>query len=262
MLVRRFLEERVPPIFLHMATARDVAQQLDSETLAAQSGAYLLGATSPDIRVLTREDRSVTHFYDLHVMEHQDSVEAMFTANPHLREAGALNDETVAFVAGYIGHLVLDQTWIEAVYRPHFGQISSLGGDAQADVMDRVLQYELDRRRREDQEQVQGIRDDLQCCSLAINAGFLDSNLLRRWLDVVIDITRHPPTWERFRFQGGRHLRSAGIESDEAMTAFLETIPDVLERTIRHVSTAHVDAYLEQSTEKALRLAREYLGIA
>lgn len=252
----------MPPIFLHMATARDVAQQLDNETLAAQSGPYLLGATSPDIRVLTRADRSVTHFYDMHVSDHQDSVEAMFAANPHLRDADALNEETAAFVAGYIGHLVLDQTWIEAVYRPHFGQISSLGGDARANVMDRVLQYELDRRRREDQAEVREIRDDLQFCSLAINVGFLDSDLLRRWLDVVIDITRHPPTWERFRFQGGRHLRGAGIDSDEAMTAFLDTIPDVLERTIRHVSTAHVDAYLEQSTEQAMRLAREYLGIA
>ncbi len=253
-------EATVPPIFLHMAMARDVGERLDSSTLNDHAGAYYLGSTSPDIRVLTRWDRSQTHFFDLSVTEHQDSVAAMFAAYPHLVTADKLNGETAAFVAGYIGHLTLDETWITRVYRPHFGQVSALGGDAQADVMDRVLQYELDRRRREDAETSLAIREALEGCELAVNVGFLDSDTLRRWREVAVDVTRHPPTWERFKFQGGRHLRHAGLDSDEALEAFMEQIPDVLERTIRHVSTVHVDAYLEQSRDMALRAARSYLG--
>jgi hypothetical protein len=245
-----------------MAMARDVRDQLGSEAIAAAPGAYFLGSTSPDIRVLTRADRKETHFFDIHDSGHQDSVATMLDVHPHLRKIDALSTETVAFVAGYIGHLALDETWVTEVYRPHFGQLSALGGDSQANVMDRVLQYELDRRRREDPDAAAEIRAALEGCSLAIDVGFLDSDTLRRWLDVAVDMTRHPPTWERFRFQGGRHLRSAGIDSDEALNAWLEQVPDVLERTIRHVSTAHIDAYLEQSAERALRVAARYLGKA
>ena len=68
----------MPPITLHMVLARQVALSLGLEDLAAQPGAYLLGATSPDIRVLTRQDRYSTHFFDLNSDEEQDSVGAFF----------------------------------------------------------------------------------------------------------------------------------------------------------------------------------------
>ncbi|MFN8559501.1 MAG: hypothetical protein U0531_19905 [Dehalococcoidia bacterium] len=210
--------------------------------------------------MLTRWERARTHYFDLGVTEHQDSVAAFFADNPHLTDSDALNADTAAFVAGYIGHLALDEMWIVDVYRPHFGQRSALGGDAQADVMDRVLQYELDRRRREDPSCGDEIRTALEGCSLAVDVGFLDSDTLQRWLTVAADVTRHPPTWDRFMFQGGRHLRHAGIDSEAALRELIERIPDVLERTLRHVSTAHVDAYLDQSRERAGGLARRFLG--
>lgn len=250
----------MPPVFLHMAMARDIGWRLHAAELAEHEGAYYLGASSPDIRVLTRGDRSETHFFRLDVTEHQDSVATMFAAHPHLARTDQLSSETAAFVAGYIGHLALDETWIEQVYRPHFGQLSALGGDAVANVMDRVLQYELDRRRREDPQTSASIRRALGDCSLAIDVGFLDSDTLRRWLEVAIDITRHPPTWERFKLQGGRHLRGAGIESEQDLDAFMARVPELLDQTIRHVSTAHVDAYLEQAADLAWRVAAKYLG--
>jgi hypothetical protein len=243
-----------------MAMARDVGARVGSGLLAAQAGPYYFGSTSPDIRVLTRWERERTHFFDLGSHEHQDSVAAMFAEHPQLADAGRLSPETAAFVAGYIGHLALDQTWIEEVYRPHFGQLSALGGDAQANIMDRLLQFELERRRREEPETVAGVRAALECCSLAIDVGFLDSDTLRRWLDVAIDQTRHPPSWDRFRQVASRHLRGAGIDTEEALAEFMARVPDVLERTMRHVSTTHVDAYLEQSTDKATRIAEKYLG--
>jgi hypothetical protein len=244
-----------------MAMARDVRERVSDGLLNARAGAYFLGATTPDIRVLTRWERERTHFFDLGVTEHQDSVALMFAAHPQLTEADKLTLESAAFVAGYIGHLALDETWIVQVYRPHFGQLSTLGGDANANIMDRLLQFELDRRRREEQETVTDIRQALECCSLDIDVGFLDSETLRRWLEVAIDQTRHPPDWERFRQVGSRHLKGAGIESAEALEEFMARVPEVLERTIRHVSTAHVDAYLEQSVERAARIIEQYLGL-
>lgn len=249
----------MPPIFLHMAMAKDIHDRLPGPA-AEHPGAYYLGAASPDIRVLTRWERKQTHFFDLNIIDHQDSVAAMFEAHPDLAKVEAVSAETAAWVAGYIGHLTLDEEWITAVYRPHFGQLSALGGSGEADAMDRVLQYELDRRRREDPDAAAEIRAALEGCSLAIDAGFLDRETLGRWLAVAVDMTRHPPTWDRFRYQGGRHLQRAGVTSDEELAAFAERIPEVLERTIRHVSTAHIDAYLERSKERALRAAEGYMG--
>ena len=252
----------MPPIFLHMAMAVDVREGVATPLLSEHEGAYYLGATSPDIRVLTRQDRRDTHFFDLGVHDHQDSVAALFAMHPHLRDIELLNDETAAFVAGFIGHLTLDEQWIEGVYRPHFGQLSALGGSDQASLMDRVLQYELDRRRREDAAIPEHIRSALEKCSLAIDVGFLDSEILRRWRDIAVDITRHPPTWERFKFQGGRHVRNAGLDTDAGFQDFLEQVPEILERTIMHVSTVHIDAYLEKATEAARRQAEQFLGIS
>ncbi|HLZ69292.1 MAG TPA: zinc dependent phospholipase C family protein [Dehalococcoidia bacterium] len=252
----------MPPIFFHMAAARDLAQELDSAPLSSESGAYYLGATTPDIRVLTRGDRRETHYFDLDSLEHQDSVEEFFRANLHLADADRLDPQTAGFVAGYITHLVLDETYIESMYRPHFGQLSALGGSEQANMMDRLLQYELDRRRREARGEVDEIRDALSECALAVDVGFLDSETLRRWQEVAIDLTRHPPDWERFKFQGGRHLRQAWMDDPDAYHRFLETIPDLLQDTIRHVSTAHVDSFLEQSRERARVAVARYLGCA
>jgi hypothetical protein len=250
----------VPPIFLHMATARDIYYELSSETLSGHAGAFYLGATTPDIRVLTREDRRDTHYFDLETIEHQDSVQAFLDAQRHLADPASLDEQTVAFVGGYISHLVLDESYIVAMYRPYFGQLSALGGSAQADLMDRLLQYELDRRRREHSAEVEHIRDELSGCSLSLDVGFLDSETLRRWQEVAIDITRHPPTWERFKFQGGRHLKQAWSEDARKYEEFLQTVPDLLQQTIDHVSTAQVDAFVEQSKERALRTLERYLA--
>jgi hypothetical protein len=250
----------MPPIFLHMAMARDIEAELGSPALAACPGAYYLGATTPDIRVLTRGDRSETHFYRLDVYEHQDSVGELFRRHPELARPEDLSAETVSFIAGYITHLSLDERYIEDVYRVYFGQRSALGGDLTANTMDRLLQFELDRQRREDSTAAAGIRDALEGCSLTIDVGFLDSGTLAKWLQVAIDQTRHPPDWRRFRYQGGRHLPGVSLESDEELNAFLERVPVLLQATIDHVSTKQVDGYLERATETAVEQVRRYLG--
>jgi hypothetical protein len=57
-----------------MVLARQIALELGHADVPADSGAYLLGSTSPDIRVITKQDRLSTHFFDLNEHNHQDSV--------------------------------------------------------------------------------------------------------------------------------------------------------------------------------------------
>jgi hypothetical protein len=250
----------VPPIYLHMASARDIRLALEDESFEGECGAYYLGATTPDIRVLTRGDRRDTHFFDLDRLEHQDSAQEFLKTCGHLAAPEKLDAQTVAFVCGYLTHLVLDETYITSMYRPYFGQLSALGGDLNANMMDRLLQFELDRRRREAGDERFEIRTALEVCSLSLDVGFLDSEMLRRWQDVAIDQTRHPPDWRRFRNQGGRHLRQGWMENAEEYNEFLQRIPDMLQRTIDHISTAQVDAFVEQSKERAQQVVERYLG--
>jgi hypothetical protein len=245
-----------------MAVARDVAKQLPRESLPSDAGSYLLGATSPDIRVIARWERERTHFFDLSDFEHQDSVAKFFSAYPALAAPERLGPETVAFISGYVTHLALDETWIVNVYRPYFGQLSALGGDVSANTMDRLLQFELDRRRRNEPGARDEIQDALAHCSLPIDVGFLDSEILGRWLQVAIDQAQHPGDWERFRSQASRHLRERGIDSPEEWDQFRRQIPQLLDQTIAHVSTAQVDAFVEEGGERALQAVQRYLGVA
>lgn len=251
----------MPPIFLHMAVARDVASELTSSPLIDERGSYLLGATSPDIRVILNWDRERTHFFNLAILDHQDSVAGFFAASPGLRDAGQLSTACVAFVSGYISHLALDETWIQQVYRPYFGQLADLGGRVNADLMDRVLQFGLEEQRRNNPDTVVEIRKALQHCSLPEDAGFLDSATLGRWLEIAVEQTRNRPEWERFRRQSGQQLRAAGIESEADWSRFVGTIPQILQTALGCVSTAQVDAFLEQAREKTRQAIGGYLGV-
>jgi Zinc dependent phospholipase C len=248
----------MPPIFLHMALARDVAADLDSAPIESERGAYLLGATTPDIRVIARWERERTHFFNLDDLEHQDSVANFFAAYPALAEPESLTPATIAFISGYISHLVLDETWIVNVYRPFFGQLSALGGIETANTMDRILQFELDLRRRVDPEVASEINEALSNCSLAVDVGFLDGETLQRWLEVATELTSSPASWEGFRRQAARHL---GVRSPEDWERFRDQIPELLQKTINHVSTAQVDAFLEQGRERSRSALQRYLGI-
>jgi predicted Ser/Thr protein kinase len=61
---------------------------------------------------------------------------------------------------------------------------------------------------------------------------------------------------------GGRHLPGVDLESDEALEAFLERVPELLRHTIDHVSTKQVDAYVEQAKEISAEQIRRYLGVS
>ena len=142
----------MPPLALHTAIVKRIAEQLRHRTLEAEPGSLYLGSTAPDIHILTHWERKRTHFFDLGDYNEQDGVAAMFEAYPALAQPARLSPASVAFVSGYITHLVMDEIWINEVYRPFFGRLSPLGGSARANVMDRAIQYEMDRQTRSDRE--------------------------------------------------------------------------------------------------------------
>lgn len=245
-----------------MALASDAMSRLGGARMFGDLGAFYLGATTPDIRVITRWERERTHFYDIHCLDEQDSVARLFEAFPELARPENLNPATVAFVAGYISHLAMDEQYIQDVYRPYFGVYATLHDQVRRNLMDRLLQFELDRRRREDHELIAHVREELRGSPLEIRVAFLDSETLERWREVSIEVAGHPPGWERFRTIASRFLQEAGIESEDDLDAFMRDTPRLLDETIRHVEAQRIDEFLQRGVEVAARSIARYLDCA
>ena len=250
----------MPPITLHMVLAREIALSLNSEHLAPTSGHYLLGATTPDIRVLTRQDRFSTHFFDLNGPDHQDSVAGFLAENQSYLKPEDLNGETRAWVAGYISHLVMDEQYITGIYRKFFAKHEALGGTMRANVMDRLLQFDLDRQYGNDAALKASLCEALSCTVEGIDAGFVDHGTLERWRQVSYDVASRDMDWERMRAMISNHLRLGGLEEGETLGSFLDSLPDLLNETIAHITSSEIDTFVQRSTAAARAAVGRYLG--
>lgn len=114
----------MPTASAHIAAALELLQDpafIPRKQLASGElyGAFLLGNISPDVRVLNGAAREATHFYDIPLSGEATACQTMFAVHPSLENAGALAEQQAAFVAGYMAHLILDETWLELVVMPH-----------------------------------------------------------------------------------------------------------------------------------------------
>ena len=222
-------------------------------------GSYYLGSTAPDIRFFIASGREETHFLPLDSEEGASGVERMFEAYPELVEDANLSAATKSFVAGYLSHLVTDEAWIYRIYRPFFGKSSSLGGDPMANLLDRVLQFELDRRERLNSSSISTIRRDLLDSTAGIAVGFIDRSSLERWREFVSIATTRKSNREDFRFFAERYLIwMREIAPEEQKTVFASFDARV-EQVLRMVPEEPLRAFREQSIEDSVRVAEEYL---
>ena len=83
-----------------------------------QPGILPAGVHSPDIRVITRRHREVYHFASLDFDEVGAGIDGMFGSHPKLKQVEAYDGPTQAFIAGYMTHLVADETWMPACTGP------------------------------------------------------------------------------------------------------------------------------------------------
>ncbi len=251
----------MPPLSLHISVARTVAERMRIGLLDDERGGLYMGSTAPDIRVITRWERQRTHFFDLENFDEQSGVCGFFEAYPGLAEVGSLSPVTATFVAGYLTHLVMDQVWIEMVYRPYFGRKSPLGGSLKANVMDRALQFSLDKDRRADRDLVAHVVDEVARCDLGFEIDFIDGDTLRQWHGIVLEMMNSTPDWERFRRAATRHIGADEAESEE-FEELVRAVPDLVDETLRYLTPELVDSALEISLERSIVSVREYLQCA
>jgi hypothetical protein len=248
----------MPSLGSHLARARQLAARLALPEVDADRGAFYLGATAPDIRVITRLDRSVTHFFDLKDFGDQDSVARMFEANPALATPAGLDAATTAFIAGYLTHLVLDEAFIGEVYRPSFGAFSALKDDPKANVLDRALQYELDRRDRQDEAAMAEVRAAIEETVPISGIPFIADEHLAQWMTVSADVAGQAADYSRFRRMMMRHLEGAGYDA-EALEAACEDPLSLIREAFGVVSEERIERFWRDATDRMEARVRSYL---
>ncbi len=255
----------MPPLSLHTSFARRIAERLRTNVLDDERGNLYLGATAPDIRVITRWERTRTHFFDLNNFEHQDAVADFFSANPTLAASDAVKPPTCAFIAGYVSHLVMDANWIAHIYRPFFGRDSELGGNLRANILDRAMQFSLDSDTRDDDELMAEVVEAVARCDLKLEIDFIDQEVLRKWHKVVSDFAQTRPDWDRFKSRIRRHLADTDDEQgdlDGDGEELARSLPELVDETLRYVSRERIDEWMDESLEESVAAVREYLRCA
>ena len=248
----------MPLIGLHLAVARELAHELHHRVIDADRGAFYLGATTPDIRAMTRVDRERTHFFTLNDFGEQRGVHRLFEEQPDLKDPAALDETTASFMAGYVSHLEMDEAYIGEIYRPFFGERSDVADDLMANVMDRLLLYHLDKEHREDTAALEEIGRALTETSADVAVDFIGRDAIREWRDLQRQMVTRPPAFAKMLW---RQLNAAGIEGEEAIAAFLEEHADELLRsTIARIGPERIQQYLLDSKERARRALKDYLA--
>jgi hypothetical protein len=250
----------MPLLYLHLSVANEAAELLRHPVVDLNRGDYLLGSISPDVHYIGGAFRKETHFFDLDEQESESGTSLFFKAHPDLAGGSKADTATKSFVIGYLSHLVTDEIWIKDIYRPFFGNSSSLSGDPTANVLDRLLQFELDRREREDTVKKTAIRDDLCGSEPQVSIDFIAVTALRQWKDFACTMIDRDVTLADFpRLARGFLLPSKKIDAEQ-LEPFLSSLTDRLDWVIRYVTLDGLTAFREKVISHSVTVAKEYLG--
>ncbi len=249
----------MPPLYIHLVIAREAASKCKSEQLQLNRGNYLLGSTLPDVHVITATmSRQSTHFFDLNQKSNGGSINEFLKTHPELTKGKHLSQVTKATVAGYLSHLAVDDLWIADIYRPFFGPASSLADDPQANLLDRALQHELEKKERDDLT----VRDDILALlhgPLPIdNLGFIDGRALKRWQGFVCALAKRQFNWENFHNWVQKALMPREKLEAERVKHFLAVLPEMRQKAIQLVTWQRLEAFKQQGVSSSLSLLDEY----
>jgi hypothetical protein len=250
----------MPPLCFHLAIAKEAAELLHNPIIDRNLGNYLVGATLPDVHLIIGVSREETHFFDLEQEAGESGVRLIFKAHPNLAKGSKLDEKTKSLIAGYLSHLIADEVWIRDIYRPFFGSSSPLGGDPMANMLDRLLQYELDRREREDERKMEGIRALLCDWEPGGGVDFIDASTLAEWREFVSTATTRQPTWDLFPFFARRFLLPRFKVDPEQLEQFLSSMPSKLEWALHYVTPQRLTAFREKAISESVAVVKEYLG--
>ena len=153
----------------------------------------------------------------------------------------------------------MDEIWINAVYRPFFGERSPLGGDLRANIMDRALQFSLDRETRIDRELMAHVaRGSRPLRSRRWRSSFIDRDTLGRWRELITGRGEPAAGLGAVPLRAGRHLREAGDRRrPSSSTSSCESLPDLVDETLRYLTSERIEDVPGRASVQGGRDGRE-----
>ena len=249
----------MPNSSLHISFAKEAAAKLDNPIINNSMGSYFLGSTSPDIRNMTGWDRYKTHFFHLDTDFPGKGIDGLFKHHPNLAEMAKLGKETKAFVVGYMSHLVTDETWIVDVYRPFFGKSPALRDNPMKNVIDRALQFDMERVERTQLGQIDEVLAMLEESDREVRVGFIDSEELRRWREITYERIAQESSWEHFRGFARKGLPGHLKRNEQLLNSIVSSAPDLLAKAKSHVPPQVIAQFREKAISEFVKVAGEYL---
>ena len=250
----------MPNLPMHIYIARQVAAELDWGFVHDHLGSCFLGATTPDIRAMTKWDRERTHFAPLSLKAVGDGTRRMFDLYPELADRRHLSPATRAFVLGYVSHLTADEVWITTMFRPHFSSENTQAGDeVEAQIWDRALQLEMDRQAHQEMDGFTHAGSVICNGEQGVEIAFLDADVLGEWRQWVARFMSWEFDWERLKRALNRMYRDNN-DVQQLVDRFLAGMPDSLEEVYAKVPPGELADYRERALNQTLLQVKEYLG--
>ncbi|MEE8443154.1 MAG: hypothetical protein V3S37_05335 [Dehalococcoidia bacterium] len=249
----------MPNLIAHIDIALECRAKLCHPVIEANLGSHLLGSCSPDIRIITQGNRDDYHFAPISNQEIGTGVRKLFAEYPRMADMANLSGPTQAFMAGYISHLVADETWIIKIYRPYFGNPDVFPDRTLANVMDRAMQLEMDRQATEKHDGMRLMGDRLVDAHVGVEVDFLSADSLKEWREFLSTAIQREFTWERL----GRMTRRQFPEDDGTAQAladdFVNGLPESLERVHKLVPREALSSYRNAIVREWSDIVQEYL---
>jgi hypothetical protein len=219
-------------------------------------GAFFLGIISPDVRAVSGQAREVTHFYDIPPRVSTPAHEAMLNAWPELRQAPTQGRDRATFVAGYMSHLIMDETWLETIVMPGLFIDGQGWGTKHPhwrvySLLMTYLEYQAEARLKVAAAEV-GTMQQITAASPAGWLPFVEDRHLVMWRDHVVEMI----VGDGARRTSHAFARSLGLSEDE-----IEAIVTSEERMAGEIHPVISRELLQHfGTETELRTREMILG--
>ena len=235
----------MPNLPTHMHFANEVVGIYGDLDCGKHVPEFILGSTCPDIRVITKKNRSVYHFVDLDFEKLGDGLRNMQKQYGSWENINGDDLVTNTFMAGYASHLILDETWITSMFRRYFFGDGIFGDPFEALVMDRALQLELDRRFW---SEIATFLHSLNNAETDLDVVFLRGEPVEEWRTWVVSLLDREFSWERLLFMGKRI--SGGDSNHPAIKItedFVSNPVEGVEFILNKLPSGAVEEFIEES---------------
>ena len=179
----------MPTPFTHLAYAQTIQRDAfltDSQRTLLRDhwGDFLFGSIAPDSQHTANLRRHETHFFHYSAPPIASPVKTLLTTYPELEADQIVDKGRLVFMAGYVGHLAVDEMWWNEFFYPNFS------GDSTGDwrkylFLAHALLAIIDER------DYRSLADDLypalQKSAPKLDLPFIRNSAVEAWRDIVAE---------------------------------------------------------------------------